>query len=334
MQFGVAPNTDTTLTVTNSDGDSATQELGVYAEWSDTTLIVTNPDSATVSKDLGITASWSGSSLTVESNDIAGFSETQDLGWDYEFNRTGVSGSNPQTILSIKPKTETTYIDQQLGVYGSFSGTTLTVSNPNGASVSQQLALDFNWTTDVNDNAVLQIKNPADVNYDPANNQQLSPDIAFSSGLNGEVLLSVVPPGATADPQQLSPDIAFNTDVDGYVGLSVVQPGEAADYNRISPQISWDATDPKIAIVPPNETIVPDDYIQVGIIHQGLWSAATTYNRLDMVSYGGSSYVSLVDSNLNNDPSTSTSEWALSAQKATLHMAATPPTGPNSGDMW
>jgi len=143
-----------------------------------------------------------------------------------------------------------------------------------------------------------------------------------------------VPPGATADPQQLSPDIAFNTDVEGYVGLSVVQPGETASYNRISPQISWDATEPKIAIVPPNETIVSGDYIQVGIIHQGLWSAATTYNRLDMVSYGGSSYVSLVNSNLNNTPGSSPSEWALSAQKATLHMAATPPSGPNNGDMW
>ena len=53
-----------------------------------------------------------------------------------------------------------------------------------------------------------------------------------------------------------------------------------------------------------------------------------------MVSYGGSSYVSLVNSNLNNTPSSSPSEWALSAQKATLHMDATPPSGPNNGDMW
>ena len=84
----------------------------------------------------------------------------------------------------------------------------------------------------------MQIKDPSDVSYNIANDQQLSPDIAFSAGGNGEVLLSVVAPGDTANPQQLSPDIAFNTDVEGYVGLSVVQPGETASYNRISPQIS------------------------------------------------------------------------------------------------
>lgn len=30
-EFGVAPNTDTTLRITNSDGDFDEQELGVYA---------------------------------------------------------------------------------------------------------------------------------------------------------------------------------------------------------------------------------------------------------------------------------------------------------------
>lgn len=114
----------------------------------------------------------------------------------------------------------------------------------------------------------------------------------------------------------------------------MVQPGASASYQQISPQISWDSSDPKIAIVAPDATIASGDYVQVGIIHQGAWSSGTTYNRLDMVSYEGSAYVSLVDSNSNNAPSSSPSEWALSAERATLNMSASAPSSPTSGDMW
>jgi len=94
---------------------------------------------------LGITASWSGSALTIESNDyvsgVSGFSETEDLGWDYQFGSTG----QQITELSIKPKTESTFITQQLGVYASISGTSITLTNPNGTTVGpQKLSLDFN----------------------------------------------------------------------------------------------------------------------------------------------------------------------------------------------
>ena len=43
--------------------------------------------------------------------------------------------------------------------------------------------------------------------------------------------------------------------------------------------------------------------------------AAPTYAALDSVSFNGSSYVSLVDSNTGNSPDSSPAEWALIAQK-------------------
>lgn len=220
-------------------------------------------------------------------------------------------------------------------MYGSFDGTSsLTITNPNGNQETRKLSLDFTWTTDVDDNVILRIKDPEDISYDIANDQQLSPDIAFSTGGSGEVLLSVVEPGATANPIQLSPDISFQTDAEGNLDISVVQPGASESYQQISPQISWDANDPKIAIVAPDATIASEDYIQIGIIHRGVWSGSTTYSRLDMVSYEGSAYVSLTDSNSNNIPSTSASEWALSAERATLDMSVTAPSTPTNGDMW
>jgi hypothetical protein len=47
----------------------------------------------------------------------------------------------------------------------------------------------------------------------------------------------------------------------------------------------------------------------------GAWGVGTTYASLDVVTFGGSSYVSLADDNTGNQPDTSPASWALLAQK-------------------
>ena len=47
---------------------------------------------------------------------------------------------------------------------------------------------------------------------------------------------------------------------------------------------------------------------------QGDWAGGTTYAALQVVTFGGSSYVSLADDNTGNQPDSS-AEWALIAQK-------------------
>jgi len=73
---------------------------------------------------------------------------------------------------------------------------------------------------------------------------------------------------------------------------------------------------------------------RTGFWWQDVWSASTTYKVNDAVSLGGTSYLSLVDDNLNNDPETSPSEWAILALEgaagatgATGSAGATGPTG-------
>jgi hypothetical protein len=65
---------------------------------------------------------------------------------------------------------------------------------------------------------------------------------------------------------------------------------------------------------------------------QGVWSIATTYAIGGAVSFSGSSYISLVAANLNNQPSTSPADWAVLAQQgstgATGTTGATGPAGP------
>jgi hypothetical protein len=51
------------------------------------------------------------------------------------------------------------------------------------------------------------------------------------------------------------------------------------------------------------------------ISFQGAWSNATTYGVGSAVFFNGSSYISLVASNLGNQPDTSTTEWSLLAQQ-------------------
>ncbi len=61
----------------------------------------------------------------------------------------------------------------------------------------------------------------------------------------------------------------------------------------------------------------------------GAWSSETTYGTLEVVTFGGSSYVSLVDDNLDNSPDVSPAEWALLAQKGeTGDTGAEGPQGP------
>src|SRR5207245_6946362 len=48
---------------------------------------------------------------------------------------------------------------------------------------------------------------------------------------------------------------------------------------------------------------------------KGVWDNATTYSTGDAVSFNGSSYVSLVNSNAGNQPDTNPSQWTLLAQQ-------------------
>jgi len=59
---------------------------------------------------------------------------------------------------------------------------------------------------------------------------------------------------------------------------------------------------------------------------QGAWSNATTYALGDAVSYNGSSYISVVNGNINHQPDTAPASWSLLAQQGAI--GATGPTGP------
>ena len=61
---------------------------------------------------------------------------------------------------------------------------------------------------------------------------------------------------------------------------------------------------------------------RTGFSWQDVWSSSTTYKLNDAVSLGGTSYLSLVDGNLNNDPESSPGQWAILALEG-----ATGPTG-------
>src|SRR5207247_11368715 len=73
------------------------------------------------------------------------------------------------------------------------------------------------------------------------------------------------------------------------------------------------------------------------VTFQGNWSSATTYALGDVVFYSGSAYISLQNANLNHQPNTSPTFWALLAQHgetsstgttgATGATGATAPTG-------
>ena len=59
---------------------------------------------------------------------------------------------------------------------------------------------------------------------------------------------------------------------------------------------------------------------------QGTWSNATTYALGDAVFFNGSSYISLVSSNINHQPDTAPAQWSLLSQQGAT--GATGPAGP------
>jgi len=66
---------------------------------------------------------------------------------------------------------------------------------------------------------------------------------------------------------------------------------------------------------------------RTGFAWKDVWSPSTTYKLNDAVSLGGTSFLSLVDGNLNNDPETSPAEWAILALEG-----AAGPTGADGND--
>jgi hypothetical protein len=62
----------------------------------------------------------------------------RELGFTAEF---GVS-TNTETTLTVTNPDST--VSQELGVYASFNGTELILTNPDTTEVKQELALDFN----------------------------------------------------------------------------------------------------------------------------------------------------------------------------------------------
>jgi hypothetical protein len=61
----------------------------------------------------------------------------------------------------------------------------------------------------------------------------------------------------------------------------------------------------------------------------GAWSSTNTYGLGTVVFYNGSSYVSLIDGNVGNEPDTNPTQWALLAQQGAAGAAgATGPAGP------
>ena len=62
-----------------------------------------------------------------------------------------------------------------------------------------------------------------------------------------------------------------------------------------------------------------------GFLWKGAWDSGTAYAAGDAVSFNGSSYVSLTNSNTGNPPDASPAEWALIAQRGDT--GATGPTG-------
>jgi len=67
---------------------------------------------------------------------------------------------------------------------------------------------------------------------------------------------------------------------------------------------------------------------RTGFEWRDVWDSATTYKLNDAVSLGGTSYLSLVDDNLNNDPETSPAAWGILAlEGAAGATGATGPTG-------
>jgi BclB C-terminal domain-containing protein len=79
----------------------------------------------------------------------------------------------------------------------------------------------------------------------------------------------------------------------------------------------------------PQQQCGPDETLytweRTGFEWKDAWSPSTTYKQNDAVSLGGTSYLSLVANNLNNNPDSSPSAWAVLALEGAA--GATGPTG-------
>jgi len=75
------------------------------------------------------------------------------------------------------------------------------------------------------------------------------------------------------------------------------------------------------ASCPAGETLYT--WERTGFVWRDVWSPSTTYKINDAVSLGGTSYISVADGNLNNDPETTPGAWAILALGG-----ADGPTGP------
>ena len=65
-----------------------------------------------------------------------------------------------------------------------------------------------------------------------------------------------------------------------------------------------------------------------GLVYQGAYGVGVTYAVNDVVTYQGSSYISLVAGNRGNTPSAGSTQWGLLAQAAVGTTGATGPAGP------
>jgi hypothetical protein len=69
-----------------------------------------------------------------------------------------------------------------------------------------------------------------------------------------------------------------------------INPGDIVNYNTLNTNFSW-LIDNKVSFV-------------------GAWSIGNTYGNMDLTTYSGAAYVSLLPSNVGNTPSTSPTWWA------------------------
>ena len=163
------------------------------------------------------------------------------------------NGTNA-TITSIRFKDNNDNLTsfQELGVYGSWVNTELTITNPDSQTFSQELALDFNW-----DDTKLGVKNPTAQNFDY---KKLSPDILFQRD-NG-LFLSIVEPDKEAVFEKISPDIQFKNEGNG-LELSIHEPEGVTNFQKVSPDIVWDGV--KLAVIEPDTNPKIEDYINLGV---------------------------------------------------------------------
>ena len=90
--------------------------------------------------------------------------------------------------------------------------------------------------------------------------------------------------------------------------------------------LSWAATPPTVSLPGGSGSTVE---IIIGDEHQGVWSAATTYDLNDTVAYNGELFLSLDDVNLNHQPDTSPLFWGkLSGTGTQGPIGPTGPQGP------